>query len=209
MKRLKFKDGKGLWFTSDHHFFHDKIIQPDYADRPFESWDEMNGVMIARWNELIQPDDTVFYLGDFMVLKDRKPVVTEEAEKLLARLHGTKHLIVGNHDHTPVRRAKGWASVEWYQEITVGDQPIVMNHCPFLTWPGSHRGSWSLHGHCHDGLKQKWKCPHCSHPQWQYARRCDVGVDAWGFRPVNMDDLTRYMADVKVVPVDHHDERGR
>ena len=37
-----------IWFTSDTHFFHDKIVE--YSQRPFASVEEMNEELIARWN---------------------------------------------------------------------------------------------------------------------------------------------------------------
>ena len=51
------------FFTSDHHFGHAKIIE--YCKRPFSSVEEMNQVMIDRWNEVVGPDDHVYHLGDF------------------------------------------------------------------------------------------------------------------------------------------------
>ena len=221
MKRMKFESGKNLWFTSDHHFGHDKIIEPDYADRPFTTIPEMDDAMIERWNAVVKPEDTVFYLGDFAIVKDKARIARERTQWLLDTLHGKKHLVPGNHDHSkgtlrltrrPVSDApdaamlNGWESIEWYREITVGDQPIVLSHYPFLTWNGSHRGSWMLHGHCHDGLK-KWKCHNCEHALWNTARRCDVGVDAWDFTPIGIEQIAAYMAEIKFEPVDHHRER--
>lgn len=200
MKRMKFKDGKGLWFTADSHFGHDKIIRPDYADRPFTSSAEMDGALIQNWNTFIGKDDTVFHLGDFAWGSKKR------TEALLSQLPGHKHLIVGGHDHSDTRKAKGWASVEYYREVIVGEQAIMLSHYPMLTWNLSVHGSWMLHGHCHDGLKD-WKCPNCEASLHKLARRCDVGVDGWDFCPVNMAQLAEYMVTTKFVPVDHHRER--
>ncbi len=52
-----------LYFTSDTHFGHKNIIQT--CNRPFASVDEMDEAMVARWNQRVGPDDTVFHLGDF------------------------------------------------------------------------------------------------------------------------------------------------
>ena len=52
-----------LYFTSDHHFWHTNIIQ--YCNRPFVSIEEMNEVLIQNWNDLVLPEDEVYYLGDF------------------------------------------------------------------------------------------------------------------------------------------------
>jgi hypothetical protein len=51
------------FFTADHHFNHKRIIE--YSSRPFKDVDEMNEVLIRKWNEKIKPKDTVYHLGDF------------------------------------------------------------------------------------------------------------------------------------------------
>ena len=51
------------WFISDTHLSHFNVIQ--YTGRPFQSVEEMDGQLIENWNALVQPEDTVFFLGDF------------------------------------------------------------------------------------------------------------------------------------------------
>ena len=51
------------FFTSDTHFGHANIIK--YCNRPFSSLEEMNSTIIRNWNEMVKPEDTVFFLGDF------------------------------------------------------------------------------------------------------------------------------------------------
>lgn len=52
-----------IWFTSDTHFYHNKIVE--YCQRPFASVEEMNEELIARWNSVVHRDGIVFHLGDF------------------------------------------------------------------------------------------------------------------------------------------------
>jgi len=48
-----------------HAFSHRGIIT--YANRPFASMEEMDEVLVQRWNERVRPGDRVYHLGDFAV----------------------------------------------------------------------------------------------------------------------------------------------
>jgi calcineurin-like phosphoesterase family protein len=78
-----------IFFTSDHHFDHANIIK--YCNRPFLSVDEMNEEIVKRWNQVVDANDTVYYLGDFSLGKG-------SVEKFVPRLNGEKYLVMGNHD---------------------------------------------------------------------------------------------------------------
>jgi calcineurin-like phosphoesterase family protein len=94
----------------------------------------------------------------------------------LARLAGTKHLLVGNNDGPGTLAAEGWASVQHYAEIKEDGRRLVLCHYPFRTWNGMGRGAVNLHGHSHGRLRPA---------PGQY----DVGVDPREFRPVRLDEL--------------------
>ena len=57
-----------LFFTSDHHFGHGSAR--GLFRRPFATTAAMDAAMIARWNEVVGPDDEVWHLGDFAVRDD-------------------------------------------------------------------------------------------------------------------------------------------
>src|SRR3972149_1827984 len=77
------------WVTCDHHFGHVNIIT--YCDRPFKDVNHMNEVMIERWNEVVRPDDVVYYLGDF--------TMSNRAEQYVGRLNGTIYFQRGAPDN--------------------------------------------------------------------------------------------------------------
>ncbi len=52
------------WWTSDYHFSHFNIIR--YCERPFKTAEEMDETIIRKHNERVKPEDTVFFLGDFI-----------------------------------------------------------------------------------------------------------------------------------------------
>lgn len=177
-----------VYFTSDTHFGHANIIK--FCNRPYKTLDEMHESLIHNWNARVDSQDHVYHLGDF-ALKMGVP----EVENIIRRLHGHIHLVYGNHcqKNKSVMRARGFVERVPYKEIKVDGQKIIMCHFPFLTWNGSHRGSWDLHGHSHGSL-----------PRDPNARRIDVGVDVWNYTPVSYEDLKVEMDKVVFKPVDHH-----
>jgi len=58
--------------------------------------------MRTRWNEVVQPDDMVWRLGDF-ALRTTPQAVSE----LLGCLHGYKHLVTGNTDPPAITALPG------------------------------------------------------------------------------------------------------
>jgi calcineurin-like phosphoesterase family protein len=78
------------WFTADLHLGHDRIR--DLAKRPFGSVEEMNEVIIERFNAVVGVNDTVWMLGDVAMGQIR------ETLPMLGRLKGHKYLVAGNHD---------------------------------------------------------------------------------------------------------------
>jgi len=144
---FKFKDGSNIFFTSDTHFSHDKIIE--YCKRPFKDANHMNEVMINNWNSVVGPDDIVFHLGDFAWGG------SQVWNSILDRLNGHIYLILGNHDEKNLRQ--GYISkFEWvgYQmHISIEGRSVYLNHYPFLTYGGIYRSEedqvWQLFGHVH------------------------------------------------------------
>lgn len=178
IKNIQFDKDK-LFFTSDTHFFHNNIRA--YCNRPFNDVDEMNRDMVELWNDTVPEDGTVFHLGDVSLTANPKKL-----EELLKQLNGKIHLVVGNHEHDALDKTynrERWETISDVaeifikdEEITYGEQHIVMCHYPMVVWNGSHRGSWQLFGHVHGGLSNKGVI---NHP----LTSLDVGVDTHNFTP--------------------------
>ncbi|MCJ8518488.1 calcineurin-like phosphoesterase family protein [Pseudorhizobium tarimense] len=158
-----------IYFTSDTHFGDSRVLRIDR--RPFSNIFEHDEAMIETWNEIVAPEDEVWHLGDVMKARE-----AEEADALLDRLNGRKHLIIGNNDPASVTAAAGWASVQHYAEIRLADQLLVLCHYAFRTWNQMSKKSINLHGHSHGRLKPM-------------PRQFDVGVDARSLRPVTFEEL--------------------
>lgn len=137
------------YFIADCHFGHDKVRQMD--GRPFSSVEEMDEVMIARWNECVRPQkDEVVILGDLCMGKG------QQANELLMRLNGRKYLISGNHDRLFLRDKKFDTSLlEWikpYAEIRDNHRKLVLCHYPIICYNGQYHGdsAYMLYGHVHN-----------------------------------------------------------
>ena len=116
--------------------------------RPFASVREMDEALVARWNAVVGPDDTVWHLGD--VALDRR---IGRVADLVAALNGTKHLVAGNNDGEAVRALPHWASVQDYRELTTEEgRLLVLCHYPLRSWNRQGRGAVDLHGHSHGRL---------------------------------------------------------
>lgn len=181
------------WFTSDTYFGHANIIK--YSKRPFANVDEMNEALIANWNAVVKPTDIVWHLGDVGFMSDAK------LEAILVRLNGRKNLIFGNHDKS-LRKNKGLLGrcFESWQEkkylkvpIDGGEQRIVLNHFPELTWDQKHRGAFMLHGHCHGTMKYPFT-----------AKILDVGVDPSGYAPLSFETIYAKLSPIVDQGFDHH-----
>src|SRR5205085_10097148 len=85
-----------VWLASDHHLGHEKTCTvfkgPDGVTplRPFANAQEMDEELIRRHNEVVRPNDKVYFLGDVCINKKFLPLVE--------RMNGSKRLIRGNHD---------------------------------------------------------------------------------------------------------------
>jgi calcineurin-like phosphoesterase family protein len=158
-----------VFFTSDTHFGDPRVLRIDR--RPFASIPEHDAALVANWNATVGPDDTVWHLGDFAL-----GLTPDRIAALIAELHGTKHLIVGNNDGPGTLQAPGWASVAHYAEIDEGGHRLVLCHYAFRTWNRMGRGVIDLHGHSHGKLKPM-------------TRQYDVGVDAQNYRPATLDEV--------------------
>ena len=194
-----------VWIASDIHLSHRNILQycPHRVDASFtgdiKSADDheinflidlMNEKIISNWNSLINPDDTVFILGDVAMGK------IALAPPLIRRLNGRKHLVAGNHDKTLTKLIGGDPSlsdlfvlIKDYHEISHAlpginqkKNMICMSHFPFLHFNGQNIGNLHLHGHLHSAPENRFRLG---------KRMMDVGIDGNNLHPYLLDDVVR------------------
>ncbi len=133
------------WFISDTHFGHEAIIR--YCSRPFQNAVEMDEFMIENWNKRVRPSDHITHLGD--VTMDRGGGFHKKNFiALMGRLNGHKRLLLGNHDHFPVKTYLE-AGFEKVYGTHRTDEGILLSHIP--VHPKSiGRAVGNVHGHTHN-----------------------------------------------------------
>ena len=157
-----------IFFTADTHFTDPRVLRLD--KRPFPDLATHDAALVEAWNAAVGEDDEVWHLGDFA------RGGADHKTALLGRLHGRKHLVLGNNDDEATARAGGWESVSAYREMELDGRKLVLCHYAFRTWNGSGKGALDLHGHSHGRLAPM---------TGQY----DVGVDVFRFRPVTLPEI--------------------
>ena len=178
-------DADKVFFTADTHFGDPTLI--NLCGRPFKDAEEMDWELIRRWNETVPDDGVVFHLGDFAKGN------ASRWNEILQELHGTIHLILGNHDIVMKKEQAfvHFASVRDQRLIEIDGQKIYLNHYPFLCYSGSYSDVWQLFGHVHSaegGLNSGLDYPRLKR---LFPRQYDVGVDNNDYRPVSFADVRR------------------
>lgn len=207
-----------VWFTSDLHIGHTKVaelratpaVKLTWPDRP-DLWTHWHdGVLATGWDTMVGADDTVWILGDISAGGKAAQV---NALTWLAQRPGIKHLVTGNHDgcHPMYRNAAkcaawylscGIASVQPFARRKVAGRNVLMSHFPYS---GDHtandrytqyrlrnEGVPLLHGHTH--TREKVSLHVAPEPR---ATQVHVGIDAWGLRPVHLDEIAQLIEAVE------------
>jgi len=186
------------WFTSDLHFKHANIIK--YCNRPFNTVEEMDLELINNWNSVVKPDDHVYQLGDFCFGK------IDQIINISRRLNGVQHWIIGNHDkeienniQLCLDKIPKLDSIDYYKQINLNGQKIILCHTAFAVWVGSHKGYYNLYGHSHSTFE-----PH------KRGKQMDVGVDnafkiLGQYRPFSFDEIRRILDKIEINKTDSHE----
>ena len=124
------------YYIADCHFYHKNLLT-EMDNRDFESVEQMNEVMIEKWNKKVRAHDEVVILGDLSLGNGK------ETNEILCRLKGRLCLIRGNHDERYLRDKDFDVSrFEWvrdYAEIHDNKRKIVLMHYPMFCYNGQFR----------------------------------------------------------------------
>ncbi len=177
-----------IFFIGDPHFGHANIIK--YCNRPFATAEEMNEQIIANWKATVQPDDVIYFLGDFCL---NGTYVT-----LLRELpFGHMFFLEGNHDPLPKLKALADPRVEFHKnlEIQIDGRVFFLTHNPMNCSPtlpticGHVHEQWTFlkkgqyFNEYHEAMIIKKKAP---------QDILNVSVDVHNFTPVLEDKVVAY-----------------
>lgn len=163
-----------FYFISDTHFGHEKIIE--YCHRPFKNVEEMDTTLIRNWNERVSDEDTVFFLGDFCLIKSSEAPNSKGYDYYRSQLKGNIIFFKGNHDGN--NKCK---TIIESMTITHGGKKIYLTHNPKFAL---QEFRWNFCGHTHgnEGVFKKFG---------HKSLIIDLSVDCWEFKPVNINDICK------------------
>lgn len=178
------------YYISDTHFGHANVIR--MCERPFADIDEMNEALIQKWNERVTNADRVYILGDLFFGK----ITAGDILSILKRLKGKKHLVIGNHDDSWMRKLKnegiellrdgeGNGYFESISDMLTVQTPFgkaILCHYPLM----SFRAKWQIHGHIHGNTNMNY---------WPLLETMDhslnASVEINDYRPVTFEGLVQ------------------
>lgn len=135
-----------IWVTSDGHHGHNKIIE--LCDRPFKDGQEMDEVLIQKWNAKVKPNDLIIHTGDAFLCK------TKRMQYIASRLNGRKILVRGNHDH--------FTNKKYFDNGFKPYTYFFFENFLFSHYPQNEQGlllakeyglAGNVHGHVHNNLE--------------------------------------------------------
>ena len=147
------------YYISDCHFFHG-AMNKKMDKRGFADTEEMNRVMIEKWNSRVRKNDEVVILGDLSW-----GGATETA-LLLRQLRGKKFLLQGNHDRflstSTFERDIYFGWITPYREMNDDGRKVILCHYPVFCYNGQYRlredgaaKTYMLYGHVHDTADER------------------------------------------------------
>ena len=170
---IKFEDisnKEKIYLFSDVHFDHGNIIK--YCHRPFNTTNQMNRELLSNWNDAVNENDVVYYLGDMTYGRKRRPI-----DYWLGRLNGKIFYVRGNHDKDVITRA---TIISDRFGIKYKDYNFLLMHDPHR--PFGYE-SWIIHGDKHNNNLKDY--PFIN----QKNKTVNVCSEVVNYTPLNLDTI--------------------
>jgi calcineurin-like phosphoesterase family protein len=175
------------FLISDTHFGHEKTCTTFKREdgsplRPFASAEEMDEVMVERWNSRVRPGDKVYHLGDV--------VINRRFLSVLSRLNGDKVLIRGNHD---IYKLADYTA--YFRDVRGYDvkNGMILSHIPVHVESLARFGT-NIHGHLHQNRVMKMRGVDVTTGEVLYNKEIDpryhcVCVEHTGYAPISLEEV--------------------
>lgn len=173
-----------IYYISDTHFRDQAIF--DKCKRPFNSLDEMESIVIHKWNNKVEDEDIVYVLGDIAKDDDISSI------QILKKLKGHKHLIVGNHDHLILENIKNlniFESVNFIDLIMDNNRKVCICHYPLMDWMEFNRDGILVYGNIDNKTHENGYVYKIIKDYYKNLPAYNCGVDVCEFEPRTLDEL--------------------
>jgi calcineurin-like phosphoesterase family protein len=152
------------FFIGDFHFDHTNVIK--YCNRPFQSTEEMNKVMLDNYNRVVKDNSIVFFLGDMAFDRGSHP-----AKWWLSQLQGNIIFIKGSHD----KGVRPTNTEDCYLSLVIDTDlgKTLLTH-----EPQEGKEYWQIHAHTHSTKMLDVE-----------LKRVCVSVEAINYTPVSLQQI--------------------
>lgn len=179
-----------IWFTSDLHFGHKRVVE--FCGRPYLDTEQMDRELIFAYNDLVAPDDTVYFLGDISFHKPSHGV------PLIGSMNGKKILIQGNHDkYSAAQYQSVFVTVAREMRVVLNGEAFCLSHFPYAPEPRETEDPLDLRymDRRPAQLGGTLLCGHV-HTRWKTKERMiNVGVDVWDYKPVSLSQILQLLCE--------------
>jgi len=174
-----------IFFTADNNFGSERHLK--LSKRPFTDVNEMNKVMIHKWNSVVGKDDRVFHLGNF------------GTPQTILQLNGKISMVMGNYElNDPeivrflrpyVRFLPGSSIIR----LPVSTEGLIVDEDSDLIQKGDvdHFSVQLVHepSHAMPELEAFVLFAHIHKTQMVKRNGLNVGVDCHNFTPIDLDEF--------------------
>ena len=158
-----------VFFMSDLHFSHYNIIQ--HCDRPFDTVSEMNNTILKNWNNTVEKDDIVYYLGNLAYPFTSNSRVIDY---WLDKLNGNIVFIRGDQDQ---------ARKEFFSGLVLHhkNKKFLLTHNP--DYIPSWWKDWAIHGNKHNNDLENYPLIN------EGEKTINVSAELLDYKPISLKDL--------------------
>ncbi|HJX05272.1 MAG TPA: hypothetical protein VJ461_01020 [Candidatus Nanoarchaeia archaeon] len=156
------------YLIGDTHFDHENVIR--YCKRPFRTKQEMNQLMLENWNNTVNDDDFVMFMGDMSFGRDSRP-----ADYWLEQLKGQVIFFKGSHDQSK--------KVHYNHSmiLDIMNQEFLFLHDPKYAPTGWNK--WVVHGHLHNNWPTRYALVNGE------QKTINVSVELINYKPVLLEEI--------------------